>query len=561
MASTPFLQTLVANGLIDEADALALFNEVGGKDFDIATRLFETLEIAEDRYALAKLYGDSIGRAHVPLEKTLFERGALDKLPQEIARLQLCIPVYVMGDTLTLAMAHPENAQLISKLESVMACSVSPVFAFPQEIENSIDIQYGTGDALEKLSDQLAVSHRDEEMSAEQLQKVAKSADAVDLVHGLMLYCIQHGASDIHVQPMAKTLDIRLRVDGQLETLLKLNRNAIPPVLSRLKVMADLDIAERRQPQDGRISFVLRHRTYDFRLSTVPTVFGEKAVIRAIGSSEQMAKPFAELDLSARNLRALNRLIRRPSGVLFVTGPTGSGKTTTLYSILQELNRPEVNIVTVEDPVEMRIDGIAQIQTNAGIGLDFAKVLRAILRQDPQIVLVGEIRDLETARIAAQAAQTGHLVMATMHANNSLQAVSRLIEIGVDRFLIAPAVIGILAQRLVRRICEHCRERYEPPDEVLDRFFYNRGNSRVFFYRGRGCAHCHQRGYAGRIGIHELFVLTDYTRELISGRAPFLDLQNEALRTGYRSMRYDGFMKVLRGLTTIEEVNRVTVEE
>jgi len=562
MTETSFLRTLIENGLIDEIDAQELSREAEGNNFAFATRLFEILTIDEDRYKLAKLYGDSIGKAHVPLEKTLFERQALDKLPPEIAHRQTCIPVYMMGNAVTMAMAHPEDTVLISRLETLMGCTVSAVFAFPQEIENSIEIQYGTGGELEKLSDQLAFGvSQDEEMSTEQLQKAARLIDAVNLVRGLMLHCIQHNASDIHIQPMAKTLDVRLRVDGELSTLLKLNRKAMPPVLSRLKIMANLDIAEHRQPQDGRVSLVLRHRTYDFRLSTTPTVFGEKAVIRAIGSTEQLAKPFDELDLSKRNLQLLNRLIKRPNGVLFVTGPTGSGKTTTLYSVLSEINRPEINIVTVEDPVELRIDGVTQIQTNAGIGLDFAKVLRSVLRQDPQVILIGEIRDLETARIAAQAAQTGHLVMATLHANNALQAINRLVEIGVDPFLVAPSVIGVLSQRLVKKICEHCKERYEPPEKLLDELFYNRLDTPVYFYRGKGCPHCNQRGYAGRIPIHEIFILTDPIRELITRRAPFLEIQREALRQGFRSMRYDGIMKIMRGLTTFEEVDRVTAGE
>lgn len=558
---TPFLRTLIEVGLVDEIDAQALLRESGEGDFAIATRLFDTLEIAEDRYALAKLYGDSIGKAYVPLDKTLFDCHALDRLPQEIAHQQMCLPIYMMGEALTLAMAHPEDGRLVSNLAKLMGCPVSAVFAFPQEIENGIEIHYGSSARLEKLSDQIAFDvGQAEEMSTEQLQGVAKSANAVELVRGLLLYCIQNNASDIHIQPMAKSVDVRLRIDGQLQTLLRLNRKAIPPLMSRLKIIANLDITERRQPQDGRVSLVLRYRTYDFRLSTVPTVFGEKAVIRAIGSSEQLTKPFDQLGLSRHNLEMLDRLIKRPNGVLFVTGPTGSGKTTTLYSAIAEINRPEINIVTVEDPVELRIDGVTQIQTNADIGLDFAKVLRAILRQDPQVVLVGEIRDLETATIAVQAAQTGHLVMATMHANSALQAVNRLIGIGADPFLMAPAVIGVLAQRLVRKICEHCKEQYEPPEELLDRLFHNRLGAKVHFYRGRGCDHCNRKGYAGRLAIHEIFILTDHIRELITSQAPFLELQKEALRRGFRSMRYDGVMKVMLGLTTIDEVERVTAD-
>jgi type IV pilus assembly protein PilB len=562
ITGSPFLDSVVEHGLAELTEAIALYKSAGGKDFEIARRLFESLELPHDRNQLAQLYGNSIGRAHVPLDKTLFARQALDKLPPDVARRLTCIPVYQMGGMLTVAMAHPEDAQTVANLEKLLGCGVSVVFAFPQEIENSIDIQYGRKEDLEKLSDALpsAAGMATDPMSAQQLQKLASSAGAVELVRGMMLYCIQHHASDIHIQPTARTLDVRFRIDGILQTMMRLNKNAAPSVMSRLKVMANLDITERRQPQDGRVSLEMRNRTYDFRLSTGPMVFGEKAVIRAIGSAEQLAKPMDQLHLTQRNRQLLTRLIKRPNGVLFVTGPTGSGKTTTLYSALSEINQPEINIVTVEDPVELRIDGITQIQTNAAIGLDFAKVLRAVLRQDPQVVLIGEIRDLETARIASQAAQTGHLVMATMHANSALQAVSRLIEIGVDPFLVAPSVIGVMAQRLVRRICEHCKQQYEPEPELLDRLFYNRADTPVRFHRGAGCDACNHTGYAGRIAVHEIFILTDRIRELITQRASFVEMQKEALRLGFRSMRYDGVLKVMQGLTTIDEVDRVTAE-
>jgi len=351
---------------------------------------------------------------------------------------------------------------------------------------------------------------------------------------------------------------VRFRIDGELQTLLRLHKALGAPIAARLKVLAGLDIIEKRQPQDGRVSLDLKHRSYDFRLSTVPTVFGEKAVVRAIGAADKSVRTIEQLGLSRHNRRLLKELIKLPNGVLYVTGPTGSGKTTTLYSILAALHRPELNIVTVEDPVEMRMDGVTQIQTNASIGLDFAKALRAVLRQDPQIVLIGEIRDLETARIASQAALTGHLVMSTLHANNASQAITRIVDLGVEANLVAPSVIGVIAQRLVRRICDHCREPYEPDEAVLDALFYNRGDSRVQFYRGRGCEACGHSGYAGRVALHEVFVVTDAIREMISNQASIVEVQREMGRNGFRPLRYDGLMKALLGLTTLDEIERVT---
>ncbi|HTY48052.1 MAG TPA: GspE/PulE family protein, partial [Steroidobacteraceae bacterium] len=260
----------------------------------------------------------------------------------------------------------------------------------------------------------------------------------------------------------------------------------------------------------------------------------------------------------ARNFKLLNSLVTLPHGVLYVTGPTGSGKTTLLYSVLARLNDPQVNIVTVEDPVELRINGITQIQTNSAIDLNFARVLRAILRQDPEVVLVGEIRDAETASIASQAALTGHLVLTTLHTNNSFQAITRLLDMGLDAYLVAPSMIGVVAQRLVRRICTQCKVEYEPAPAVLDALFFNRGDSRVHFYRGRGCEACRNSGYAGRMAIHEIFVITDAIRDLIVRRAPITEIEREAVRNGFRSMRYDGVMKVLQGLTTIDEVDQMT---
>jgi type IV pilus assembly protein PilB len=477
-----------------------------------------------------------------------------------MARRFACVPVYYLGNVLTIAMSQPQDAQAVASIERAIGGAVSAMFAFPDEIENAQDIQYGTSKTgLEQLSDKL-LGEIDPlaEINQTKLKELAASSGVVELVRSLMLYCVKHNASDIHIQPTAKTLNVRFRIDGELQTLVRLHKGMNAPVIARLKVLSGLDIVEKRQPQDGRVSLELKNRTYDFRLSTVPTVFGEKAVIRAIGTSDKSVKQFHQLGFSRHNLYLLNNLLKLPNGVLYVTGPTGSGKTTTLYSILSKLNRPELNLVTVEDPVELRIDGVTQIQTNAAVGLDFAKALRSVLRQDPEVVLIGEIRDLETAQIASQAALTGHLVMSTLHTNNAIQAITRLVDLGIKPNLVAPSVIGVIAQRLVRRICPHCKESYQPDEAVIESLFHNRGSTRVQFFRGRGCDECGHSGYAGRLPIHEVIVITDTIREMISNEVSIVEIQREMDNNGFRSLRYDGVLKVLLGLTTFEEVDRVT---
>jgi len=360
---------------------------------------------------------------------------------------------------------------------------------------------------------------------------------------------------------MAKKLSVRYRIDGALQELLELDRTSLGPIVARMKVLAKLDITEKRQPQDGRIELEIKGRKFSFRLSTIPSILGEKVVLRALGSAtDAEITPIEKLGLSTNNRALLDQILACPNGVLFVTGPTGSGKTTTLYSILNQLRNPSTNIITVEDPVEITLDGITQVQTNASICFDFSKALRSILRQDPEVILVGEIRDLETAKIASEAALTGHLVMATMHTNNALQAVTRLVEIGVEPFLVAPSVIGVVAQCLVRKICNGCKESYEPPRELLETIFDNIGDSKVEFYRGKGCRDCNDSGYSGRVALHEIFLVNDEIRNKISNGASILEIAEESRKLGFKTLRYDGIMKVLQGFTTYDEVNKVAVE-
>ncbi len=554
MARSAFLQSLVDAGVSDENEVDGLMLKFNARNLDVANHLFSTLQAPALKTRAAQMYAGSIGKAHVALDRTLFQAEALEKMEPDAARRLECIPLYILADVLTVAMVHPEEAATVAEVSRVSGHAVSAVFAFPQEIESSIEIHYRSDSGFDRSPREITAQ------AGLSGQMPASAPGGGGLVRSLLLHALKNNASDIHVQPMASSLAVRLRIDGQLQTLLTLEKDMLAPVISHLKLVSSLDFAEKRRPQDGRVSLEHEGRSHDFRLSIVPGIFGEKAVIRAVGSSDKRVTPLDQLGFSRRNHALLDKLIQRPHGVLLVTGPTGSGKTTTLYSLLTELQSPEINIVTVEDPVELRIEGITQIQTHAAIGLDFEQVLRAVLRQDPEVLLIGEIRDLETARIAMQAALTGHLVMATLHTNNAVQAVARLVDMGVEPFQVAPSVIGVLAQRLVRRICEHCKERYEPEEHILDSLFCNRGGgAQAYFYRGRGCAFCRGSGYSGRLGIHEIFALTDDLREMISNGKSLIEIQREALRRGFQSMRHDGLMKVLQGQTTLEEVERATM--
>jgi type IV pilus assembly protein PilB len=572
VARPAWLQALVAAGIASEQDADGLQLMYGARHLDIASHLYNRLEVPALRARLGQLYASSIGKDSVALDRARVETDAWACIDLETARRLLCLPLHIAGRRLVVAMTRPEDGNAVAEVARAVAAGpgaqavdgVQAVFAFAQEIDNGIEVQYTRRAGLTALARQIGQELGRPARETASTSPGAAGAAATplagvgELVRGLLLYSLKHRASDIHLQPMAHALALRFRIDGLLQTRLTFDKELLAPLLSHLKLIANLDFAEKRRPQDGRISLQQKGRSHDFRLSIVPSVYGEKAVIRAVGSSDQRVTPLDELGFSRGNHALLTQLIQRPHGVLLVTGPTGSGKTTTLYAALARLQSPEVNIVTVEDPVELRIDGITQIQTHAAIGLDFAQVLRAVLRQDPEVLLIGEIRDLETARIATQAALTGHLVMATLHANSAVQAVTRLVEIGVAPYLVAPSVVGVLAQRLVRRICVHCKERYAPGPEVLDALFHNQGDTPVYFFRGRGCPRCHGSGYAGRMGIHEVFVLTDTLRDLISRQQSLVEIQRVALQDGFRSMRHDGLLKVLQGLTTLEEVDKAT---
>lgn len=558
-----FINTIVAEGFLTRADSERLLSKYQGNAFAILEYLLK--EHTEQKNELGKLWGNSIGAAYVDLDKTLVQQNIIKKLPERFAREHKMVPLYQFGDTITIAAADPTNKFILKVAGSMMESPVSPVFSCPEDIEYAIEINYQSGDTLNELLNTISGNPLFKETSRiteEQIKKLSGDRAVIGFTRGLMLLAAKERASDIHIEPGEDMVRIRFRIDGVLYERLQLDIALLPPLVSRLKVLSSLDITERRRPQDGRITLALANRSIDFRLSSIPTIYGEKVVLRLLGQIQSKEVPsLSELSFSRPLLDELSRVIESPSGVFFVTGPTGSGKTTTLYSVLKHLNKPGINIMTVEDPVEYRLKGINQIQVNSAINLDFATALRSFLRQDPDVILVGEIRDMETAKIAAQAALTGHLVLATMHTNNAPNAITRLVEIGVEPFLVAPSIIGIIAQRLVRKLCDHCKERYKlTPDEINDLFIWD-NKTKVFFFRNKGCEECNYTGYSGRIAIQELLLMTDDLRRMVARDASIMEIQEGARKAGFKSMRYDGIKKVLRGLTTMEEIDRVTIAD
>lgn len=535
-----------------------------------ALRLFRYLVAQQilSRREAAQLWADAFGVAWIDLPTSLFQADVLQLLPQAVARKYGIILVYQMGvrtgrraETITVAMSNPSDKAALQEAERITQRVLSPVCALPDEIQDAIDIQYQDEQELKEI-DKRAISLLIEagggEISAASLTKLAGSQAMVDLTRAVLLLATKEGASDIHVEPFESHCLIRFRIDGMLRERGRLSLEVFMLFVSRIKVLSGLDITEQRRPHDGRLRLELTNRILDFRVSTVPAIHGEKLVLRLLSQLNQREVPDLEsLNFAKDIYDQVKQIILSPNGIFFLTGPTGSGKSTTLFAAIKAINNPAINIMTVEDPVEYSLPGINQLQVNPAIGLTFAVALRAFLRQDPDVILIGEIRDLETAKIATEAALTGHLVLSSLHTNSALQAVTRLIEIGVEPFLVGPSLIGVMSQRLVRRICPHCKESYTPERETLDALFQWDGKREVLFYRGKGCQQCKKTGYLGRLAIHEMVTVSDEMRRLVIERGTTQQVYEAAMRVGYQSMRYDGIKKVLRGLTSLEEVNRV----
>jgi type IV pilus assembly protein PilB len=492
----------------------------------------------------------------------LADTEALGKVPERLARKHFSLPLAVEGRVLVMAMADPTDYRAIQDLEFASALAVKPMAAAFSEVQQGIEERYGAEDRIGSFlanvpdaSDIQIVSEDQSAMSVDMASQ-AESTEATPVVKMCNLVisdALKGAASDVHIEPALHDLQVRMRVDGVLRDYARVPKWLHGPVVSRLKILAKLDIAERRLPQDGRVNVQYQGSSVDLRVSTLPTHFGEKMVLRVLGGAK--APSIGSLGLPATHQRQLEASIQQPQGMILVTGPTGSGKTTSLYALLAWHHKPEINIVTVEDPIEFQLAGINQVQVNPKAGLTFASALRSILRQDPDVILVGEMRDRETVEIACQAAMTGHMVLSTLHTNSAVGAVTRMLDLGVDSAVLATSLTLVIAQRLVRRICNECREEYEPGEAIRQRA--GLFDDRVPVYRGRGCAACGGTGFSGRLGIYEFFKPTNAIKKLINHRASEADMRMAARQAGMVPLREDAILKIKAGITSPDEVLRV----
>ena len=477
------------------------------------------------------------------------------------------VPVSLENNVLTLAMTDPLDHATLNSVQQATGYQVKAVLGAESEIMDVIEKFYGSaastlGRIIEGIDEAGNIENLDEIEDIEQLKDLASEAPVIRLVNLIISKAIEGRASDIHIEPFEKDLKVRYRIDGILHDVESPPKKLKAALISRVKIMSKLNIAERRLPQDGRIKLKVLGKDIDLRVSTLPTMYGESVVMRILDKSNTSLYDIQSLGFPEDSLKDFEALIRRPHGILLVTGPTGSGKTTTLYSALDTINLPDKKIITIEDPVEYQMDGVNQIHVNTQIGLTFGSGLRHIVRQDPDVIMVGEIRDLETAEIAIRAALTGHLVFSTLHTNDAPSAITRLVDMGAEDYLIASSLLGVLAQRLVRVICPHCRNEVFPVPEMLDEIGFRRGNGRQpdRFFEGQGCEKCSNTGFIGRLGIYELMIMNDDLRKLTVGKADSNQIRKKAIECGMRPLRDDGWLKVRQGTTTLSEVLRVTQE-
>ncbi|MEO2169101.1 MAG: type IV-A pilus assembly ATPase PilB [bacterium] len=556
---------LLRQGVVSAEDlrlAQSRLRESGGA---LTTQIVKCCEISESELltVLQEEY-------HLPV----VDPAALDLAPEVIEILPASlvakfhvVPVNLSRTTLTLAMADPSNLVAINEVKFLTGFDVRAAIASPTSVERAIERHYeqhvNYGDVLSGLGDdEMEVVHEEDDLDLKQLEQATEEAPVVKLVNALLADAIKKRASDIHIEPYEKYLRVRFRVDGVLQEIMQPPLKLKNAITSRIKVMASLDIAERRMPQDGRIKVkVANGREIDLRVSTLPTLFGEKVVLRILDKGG-VQLDLEKLGFTGISLEHFEEAIAKPYGMILVTGPTGSGKTTTLYSALSRLNTPDTNISTAEDPVEYNLPGINQLQTHDDIGLNFAAALRAFLRQDPDVIMVGEIRDFETAEISVKAALTGHLVFSTVHTNDAPSTVNRMLNMGIEPFLIASSVNLIMAQRLARSVCVECKESQTLPAQALiDLGLSEEEAEPITVQRGKGCSNCNETGYRGRTALYEVMSMTDAMRELVLSGGSAIEIKQQAMTDGMVSLRQAGIEKIRQGLTTVEEVLRVTMAD
>ncbi len=566
-----FGEILLQSGKISQKqlhEALQVQREQGGR---LGTTLVKLGYLSERE--LVDFLSKHFRVPAVDLMSMEIDESVLKIIPPDIARKYTILPISKTGATVTMAMIDPTNVFAMDDVKFMTGYKVEPVVASETAIRMAIDRYYGTTHAIElkkvmeDLSEEtggdLEVLDEEEELDLATLEEESEQAPVVKLVNIILTDAIKRGASDIHIEPYERDYRVRYRIDGILYEMMRPPLKLKEAITSRAKIMARLDIAEKRLPQDGRIKIKTKiagkTKDLDFRVSVLPTIFGEKIVMRLLDKDKLMLD-MTKLGFDAEPLRRFEQAILRPYGMVLVTGPTGSGKTNTLYSALQRINTPEVNIITAEDPVEFNLSGINQVQMKEQIGLNFAHSLRSFLRQDPNIILVGEIRDFETAEVAIKAAMTGHLVLSTLHTNDAPSSISRLMNMGIEPFLVATSVHMIAAQRLVRRVCSFCKEPSEVAPQALVAAGFSEHEARTIkLFRGRGCERCSSTGYKGRVGLYEVMDIDEDLRDTILAGASASELRQRAIERGMVTLRGAGLQKIREGVTTIEEVLRETV--
>ncbi|MBU1006805.1 MAG: Flp pilus assembly complex ATPase component TadA [Candidatus Omnitrophica bacterium] len=558
-------EILIKDKIITEAQlkkALKTQKQKGGSVKDILVNL----GFVSEKDLMAAL-SQGLGIPPITLSRFRIDPEILKLISRDMARKYQIVPVSRVGNILTVATADPLNIFVMDDIRTLTGLEVCAIIASHKEVQEVIEQHYGeyTQEAIDELMEDMKAADlkiirgEDEKtLDSGYLMKLVEEAPVVKLTNAIMENGIKSKASDIFVEPMEKSLRVRYRVDGVLKEIESLPRNMCEPIVSRIKVMSQLNIAERRLPQDGRFKLKINNSEVDFRVSVLPSSNGEKVALRVLDKAQVMLD-IDKMGFEKDSSEILKKCADRPHGMILVTGPTGSGKTTTLYSLLKYVHSEEKNLITVEDPVEYQIQGVNQVSVRSDVGLTFSGALRSILRQDPDVIMVGEIRDFETVDIAIKSALTGHLVLSTLHTTTACGTVVRLVNMGVEPFLIGASLVAIAAQRLVRKLCPKCKEKYEPGEQVLSRF--NIGSGKKIFYRPKGCEHCFNTGYSGRVGICEILTVSPSIRNMILKRGRESEIKELARKEGMRTLREDGLIKAIQGITSLEEILRITVAD
>ncbi|MFH1856312.1 MAG: ATPase, T2SS/T4P/T4SS family [Candidatus Omnitrophota bacterium] len=555
------IEVLISSKLVNDEQLEAAL-EIQKSKGDRLSQILVSLGFVTER-ELKVVLSESFEIPPINLDRIKIDKNVLGFIPERIARFYQVIPLSKIGKTITIAMVDPFNIFALDDIKTLTGFVVKPVIATRKEIEQAVDKNYGeeTKGAIEGIIKDIKeaqlemVGEEEEEIDTHALMRAIEETPVVRITNLILANGVKKKASDIMIEPLEDKVRVRFRIDGILEEQESPPKSIHNAIISRIKVMSNLNIAERRLPQDGRFKAKVLNREVDFRVSVIPSNIGEKAVLRILDKSN-IVLDIGKLGFNERSLNLLQEISQRPHGMILVCGPTGCGKTTTLYSILRLIHTPDKNIVTVEDPLEFQLEGINQVTVNSEIGLTFAGGLRSILRQDPDVIMIGEMRDYETIDIGIKSALTGHLVLSTLHTTDAPGSIVRMVNMGVEPFLISSSVLVVAAQRLIRVLCNSCKEEYEP-DEILRAQFNLPGNDKILLYRPKGCGSCGKSGYKGRVAIIETMPLTPAIRDLIVNKAPESEIKKQARLEGMKTLRENGLAKVLNGITSIEEVIRV----